>query len=77
MTKTGEMKVIMLHVRSISFRSHMPAIMLLVALGLTLVSPLALHAGNNKKKQATATEQKHHREEAANRYQQACLASAA
>lgn len=35
----------------------MPALVLLFALGLTLVSPLAVHAGN-KKKQATAGDQK-------------------
>ncbi len=47
----------MFHARSMSFRSPITAIATLAALGLTLVSPVALLAGN-KKKQATATEQK-------------------
>src|SRR5271166_4059406 len=47
----------MFHARSMSFRSHIPAVVLLVALALTLVSPVALHGGN-KKKQAAATDQK-------------------
>ena len=47
----------MFHARSTSIRSYVPAMVLLFALGLTLVSPLAVHAGN-KKKQATASDQK-------------------
>ena len=47
----------MFQVRSTSIRSHVPAMVLFFALCLTLVSPLAVHAGT-KKKQATATDQK-------------------
>ena len=46
----------MFHTRSISFRTPLPALVLLLSFGLTLVSPVAVHAGN-KKKQVTATNQ--------------------
>jgi DNA-binding beta-propeller fold protein YncE len=46
----------MFHARFKFFRSAMPAMLLLVSLGLTVASPMALHA-DNKKKKATATDQ--------------------
>ncbi len=46
----------MLYTRSTLFRSPLQALVVLVALGLTLASPLRLHAGS-KKKQAKATQQ--------------------
>jgi len=48
----------MFDARTISFRTPLPALVLLVSFGFTVFAPVTAHAGN-KKKQVTATDQKH------------------